>query len=245
MLMQTVCCKSISVTHNAVNLCVLMHMLLIVCTLVNMCWMLYWGFCTLCSGILKIFFFAFSHTQTLHLQSVSACLVSTLSFPLCLYCLWFSSPAQLADKIRACSACPVFPQYHILSLFSSLPLSKAREYVGVCTRMFVYVRAPIPHNWSWYQSLISPEGLTRLLRQPREDLISLHFPDYLPIGIHWVEGETKPWPWKLRLICFSDILASVQWLTLFYHALNWNASISKWLLSILFLRSLTAYFNLS
>lgn len=72
------------------------------------------------------------HSHVLLLKSVSACLLSTLSFPLCLYRLWLSSSAQPTDKIRACSACPLFPQYHILSLFSSVPLSQAKKCVCVC-----------------------------------------------------------------------------------------------------------------
>ena len=66
-------------------------------------------------------------------------------FPLChsLYvCIVSGFQAQLnwLIKIRACSACPVFPQYRILSLFSSLPLSKARERVRVFARVSLCVR---------------------------------------------------------------------------------------------------------
>lgn len=135
----------------------------------------------------------------------------------------------------------MFP-HRILSLFSSLPLSKARVWVCVCVsayacvRAYVCVCAPIPHNWSWYQSLISPEGLTRLLRQPREDLISLHFPDYLPIGIHWVERETKTMAIKVTLNLFYLYIGLSSMTQSVLSVLNWNASISKWLLGTLCLK---------
>lgn len=122
-----------------------MHMSNCVCLRTCVC------VCVVCAGVLKALLrilhklqwgcvSALSpHSHTPLLQSVSACLVSTLSFPLRLYRLWLSSRAQLADKIRACSACPVFPQYHILSLFSSLPLSKARECVSMHVSVCAYV----------------------------------------------------------------------------------------------------------
>lgn len=93
-------------------------------------------------GCVYVYTFNSSPYSHIHfLQSVSACLVSTLSLPLCLYRLWLSSSAQLADKIRPCSACPVFPQYHILSLFSSPPLSKANECVCMSVCMCLWMCA--------------------------------------------------------------------------------------------------------
>ena len=77
-----------------------------------------------------------THTVPL-LQSVSAFMVSNLSFPLCLYRLWLSSSAQLVDKIRTCSACPVFPLYHILFVF----LSTTLQGQGVCGCVCVCVCA--------------------------------------------------------------------------------------------------------
>lgn len=87
----------------------------------------YCAFCTHCNIVFLCEFQSCSTLTSLLSQSVLTCLVPTLSFPLCLYHLWLSSSAQLADKIRACSACPVFPKYYIPSLFSPLPHSKARE----------------------------------------------------------------------------------------------------------------------
>lgn len=63
---------------------------------------------------------------------------------------------------------------------------------GCCLRFHVCVQpfAIIGHG----QSRISPEGLTRVLRQPKEVLISKRFPDYLSVGTHLGKGMTKPQP---------------------------------------------------
>lgn len=140
MLLHTVCVstfginadsESFSVCSCTCSLYVLLH--------VNGYWRLHWEFDRGCVYVYTFNSSPYSHIHLL--QSVSACLVSTLSLPLCLYRLWLSSSAQLADKIRACSACPVFPQYHILSLFSSPPLSKANECVCMSVCMCLWMRA--------------------------------------------------------------------------------------------------------
>lgn len=123
--------------------------------------------------------------------------------------LWGS--AQPTDKISQCFLISS-------SLFSSLPLSKARVrmHTRVCLCLCIRVSVCV-HPYCIIGLDIKASYLQRVSwRQPKEYLISLHFADYLPFGIHWAEREAKPWPSKLHLICFSFILATVLWLTPFY-----------------------------
>lgn len=163
-----------------------------------------------------------SYMHTPLLSSLFHRVCASLSYSLYV-CIMPGFQAQLGWLIKSEHVPPA--QCFLSITFSLFPSHHSPRLERVSVHVYVWlgggmcVHGPIPHNWSWYQRLISQEGLTRLLRQPREDPISLHFPDYLPLGIHWVAEETKPWPWKLCLICFSDATASVQWLNLFLSGL--------------------------
>lgn len=83
-------------------------------------------------------FGSFPDSHSHCLQSVSARLVSTLSLPLCLYPLWFSGPARLADKIKSMFRLPsVSSVSHSLFVF----LSTTLQGKGMCVRGCVYLCA--------------------------------------------------------------------------------------------------------
>lgn len=84
--------------------------------------------------------------------------------------LWLLMPI----KIRACSTRPAFPRFHILPFvffYFTAPRPRIVCTDAFQTRVCAHVDclcALIAHNWSWYQSSISLEGLTKLLKQPRK-----------------------------------------------------------------------------
>ena len=87
---------------------------------------------------------------------------------------WLIKSAHVLLNVSSSCSLFTFSSYQSQGRGESLCVYEHRHVVSVF--------ATIPYNWSCYQSLISQEGLTGLHRQLREDLISLNFPDYFPIG---------------------------------------------------------------